>query len=155
MTAPAGWYPGPEGQERYWDGTGWTTAFRPTPVAQEDQEAASSAGTNGWFGWKGLNSTGRFVRLTALGVLAGGLYVGYGMHVQDIGFTAVDPDHPTLEELQGTHTVDCGTAFNQQFSSVNCGKALDGHKTAAVVLLISGAALGLGAGVFKTSDRPG
>ena len=30
MTAPAGWYPDPEGRpdERYWDGTAWTNEFR-------------------------------------------------------------------------------------------------------------------------------
>ena len=27
---PAGWYPHPDGsQERFWDGTGWTDAYRP------------------------------------------------------------------------------------------------------------------------------
>lgn len=44
MTAPAGWYPDPEGRpdERYWDGSAWTNEFRaphapqlppPTPSA--------------------------------------------------------------------------------------------------------------------------
>lgn len=34
MSAPAGWYPTPEGQERYWDGDAWTDQMReatPTP----------------------------------------------------------------------------------------------------------------------------
>lgn len=32
VTAPAGWYPAPEGtrEERYWDGTAWTTWIRPS-----------------------------------------------------------------------------------------------------------------------------
>ena len=28
MSAPAGWYPVPEGRERYWDGSAWTEQMR-------------------------------------------------------------------------------------------------------------------------------
>lgn len=36
MTAPAGWYPDPEGRpdERYWDGDAWTSEFR-APLAPQ------------------------------------------------------------------------------------------------------------------------
>jgi hypothetical protein len=35
MSAPVGWYPEPDGRERFWDGTQWTDQFRmpPTPEA--------------------------------------------------------------------------------------------------------------------------
>jgi hypothetical protein len=35
MSTPAGWYPQPDGQQRYWDGQQWTKDFAPgaaTPV---------------------------------------------------------------------------------------------------------------------------
>ena len=29
MSSPAGWYPQPDGQQRYWDGQQWTEKFAP------------------------------------------------------------------------------------------------------------------------------
>src|SRR5215207_8180857 len=41
--APAGWYPQPDGGQRYWDGTAWTEHF--APGVQQPAEAAASPGT--------------------------------------------------------------------------------------------------------------
>lgn len=42
MSAPAGWYPQPDGLERYWDGTQWTAESR-SPAAQVGGAPATSA----------------------------------------------------------------------------------------------------------------
>jgi len=35
MSTPAGWYPQPDGQQRYWDGEAWTESFAPgAPLAK-------------------------------------------------------------------------------------------------------------------------
>ena len=45
MTAPAGWYPQPDGQQRYWDGQQWTENFAPgTPLA-----SAPAVARKNWF----------------------------------------------------------------------------------------------------------
>jgi hypothetical protein len=41
--APAGWYPQPDGAQRYWDGTAWTEHF--APEVQQPAETAASPGT--------------------------------------------------------------------------------------------------------------
>ena len=48
MSAPAGWYPTPEGHERYWDGTAWTDQVRspdaaPAAPAAPDPASATPA----------------------------------------------------------------------------------------------------------------
>jgi len=64
MSAPAGWYPQPDGQQRYWDGELWTNQFAPG-----DQTA-----TTGTVEAKGHNGTvvfdGDFVTITRKGFLA-------------------------------------------------------------------------------------
>lgn len=45
MSAPAGWYPTPEGHERYWDGSAWTEQVRsadPGPTEPGPQDAGSA-----------------------------------------------------------------------------------------------------------------
>lgn len=36
---PPGWYPTPDGQQRYWDGTGWTEQIAPSAGAAEPSSA--------------------------------------------------------------------------------------------------------------------
>jgi hypothetical protein len=100
-----------------------------------------------------LTPVGRLVRLVALALVVGGLYLGYGLHSRQIGVIAVDPAHPTLTELGTAAPIDCGTAFHQQFGSINCSNALDGHKTLAALLLIVGVASVIASGFLKT-DPP-
>lgn len=150
--APAGWYPNPDGEGmRWWDGARWTEP--PAPVVRvgppkgstTDAPPPQSPSPAAWWRLSSFTPIGKILWVVAVALLAGGLVMGYGMHVHSMGFTAVDPAHPTLDELQSTHAVDCGTAFSQQFSSVACSQQLDGHKTMATVLLILGGALGIGA----------
>jgi Excalibur calcium-binding domain/Protein of unknown function (DUF2510) len=65
MSTPAGWYPQPDGQQRYWDGELWTEHFAPgvsaetiaLPVVETEQVAASggrSFSRAALFGWGGL-----------------------------------------------------------------------------------------------------
>lgn len=139
--AAAGWYPSAErqGEERFWDGSSWTDAFRPLPAVPPPASWRGSA----------LSPAGKLIRLLALALLGAGLYVGFGMHVSSIGFTAVDPDNPTVEEMTNEKTVDCGTAFDRQFSSVACGHELQGRETTATILLIVGGVLLVGSWGMK------
>src|SRR4029079_9322680 len=45
MSAPAGWYPTPDGRQMYWDGSRWTGAPATTPARR---------GVATWIGWGGL-----------------------------------------------------------------------------------------------------
>jgi hypothetical protein len=53
MSTPAGWYPQPDGQQRYWDGQQWTENFAPgvSPGAPEGipSETAPGAARRNWF----------------------------------------------------------------------------------------------------------
>lgn len=70
VSAPAGWYPTPQGNLRYWDGTRWTRHVAPSaarPVSAPaagphpasdgsgpERGAAGRGGSASWFGWGGL-----------------------------------------------------------------------------------------------------
>lgn len=70
MNAPAGWYPVPGGNLRYWDGARWTSCLAPDPNRAASADAATGSlasesteplpdsdvrvGVAGWFGWGGL-----------------------------------------------------------------------------------------------------
>lgn len=43
MSAPAGWYPQPDGRQRYWDGTQWTEHFHGEASATEAHAEAAQA----------------------------------------------------------------------------------------------------------------
>jgi hypothetical protein len=47
MSAPAGWYPQPDGRQRYWDGSAWTEHFHDpaaaTPEAAETEQPSAEA----------------------------------------------------------------------------------------------------------------
>jgi len=53
MSTPAGWYPQPDGQQRYWDGQQWTENFAPgvSPGTPEgiSSETAPGAARKNWF----------------------------------------------------------------------------------------------------------
>src|SRR6476661_10045630 len=42
MSSPAGWYPQPDGRQRYWDGHRWTDHFAPGPGPAAQARAAAS-----------------------------------------------------------------------------------------------------------------
>ena len=83
MGAPAGWYPTPDGELRYWDGSRWTSHVAPAqtgtrPPAGPNQAAptgrpslgsgpAGRVSVRAWFGWGGL------VVVALLGVLSSGV----------------------------------------------------------------------------------
>ena len=69
MSAPAGWYPTPDGDLRYWDGVQWTRHLAPSPAREASTGATPSdasdcpepgpshavrGGLANWFGWGGL-----------------------------------------------------------------------------------------------------
>lgn len=81
---PAGWYPQPDGQQRYWDGQQWTEHFAPG-VAQAAQTAAMPVAAVGngvanaprpWFKKKRIlipaGLAGTVIFVSALGAAAGG-----------------------------------------------------------------------------------
>ncbi|HOA66092.1 MAG TPA: DUF2510 domain-containing protein [Phycicoccus elongatus] len=44
MSAPAGWYPQPDGRQRWWDGTQWTEHYHDATAPAADAAASSEAG---------------------------------------------------------------------------------------------------------------
>lgn len=138
----AGWYPVSDNpmQERYFDGSGWTTAYR---------EASSPAPSPGKDGKAQLTAAGKFVQLAGLALLGGGLYVGFGVHSASVGV-----DGTSLADLAGAHSVDCGAAFHVTYNSPLCDQALSGKKTTAIVLLIVGGTLIVGAGSILKEAVP-
>ncbi len=60
MSAPAGWYPTPDGNRRYWDGAQWTPHIAPPVMGQPPALAVdhpnrpARTGVVSWFGWGGL-----------------------------------------------------------------------------------------------------
>jgi hypothetical protein len=97
VSTPAGWYPQPDGRQRYWDGESWTEHFAPgvpaatsaLPLLRQDQVTASSGrrfGVADSFGWGGL----------ALVLLLGALTSGFsgaaimlGLYVLVVGVIAL------------------------------------------------------------------
>jgi hypothetical protein len=86
VSSPAGWYPQPDGRQRYWDGEVWTANFAPgvpaetiaLPVLHTEQPAAFSGrkiSKAALFGWGGL----------ALVVLSGALGSGFSGGVGALG----------------------------------------------------------------------
>lgn len=75
MSAPAGWYPQPDGLERYWDGTQWTAESR-LPASQAGAASAppppSAAHGSGlqWLKYAGVGFAGLVVGLI-MGTAAG------------------------------------------------------------------------------------
>jgi hypothetical protein len=76
---PAGWYPQPDGQQRYWDGQQWTQHF--APAAQQAVSAAAPAAVAAsaprpWFKKKRIlipaGLAGTVIFVSALGAAAGG-----------------------------------------------------------------------------------
>ena len=91
MSTPAGWYPQPDGQQRYWDGQQWTEHFAPgipaettsLPPLKMKTEQATTDGRSfnkaAWFGWGGL----------ALAFLLGALSSGFSGAVIMLGLFAL------------------------------------------------------------------
>ena len=44
MSAPAGWYPQPDGRQRWWDGAQWTEHYHDATTPAADAAASSEAG---------------------------------------------------------------------------------------------------------------
>lgn len=90
MSNPAGWYPQPDGRQRYWDGELWTEHFAPGVPAEttalpllKTEQATESSGRRfskaALFGWGGL----------ALVVLIGALSSGFSGAVVMLGVFAL------------------------------------------------------------------
>jgi hypothetical protein len=92
MSTPAGWYPQPDGQQRYWDGQQWTEHLAPgipaettslPPLKMKTEQATGSDGRSfslaTWFGWGGL----------ALAFLIGALSGGFSGAVIMLGLFAL------------------------------------------------------------------
>lgn len=90
MSSPAGWYPQPDGRQRYWDGEVWTANFVPgvptetiaLPVLNTEHPAAFSGrkiSKAALFGWGGL----------AFVVLMGALGSGFSGAVGALGVFAL------------------------------------------------------------------
>ena len=119
MSAPAGWYPTPEGRLRYWDGARWTEHFAPTPdptAARRAQAATYEAPAKGnralgaWLGWGGLLLT------AVLGVASsgfGGLLIMVGIYALVVAVVALVRGHVDWARLHGRTAggIAVGAAF--------------------------------------------
>ena len=78
MSTPAGWYPQPDGQQRYWDGEQWTENFAPggTPVAASvvanSAVGATDKAARPWFKKKRFVLPGIAVAIIVAANLGGG-----------------------------------------------------------------------------------
>ena len=68
---PAGWYPTPDGRQRYWDGSSWTDL----PWQQEDAKAGGSTGRASRAKWNPRRRKALLIA-GAAAVIIGGLLVG-------------------------------------------------------------------------------
>jgi colicin import membrane protein len=77
MSTPAGWYPQPDGQQRYWDGQQWTENFAPgsSPGVPEDvsSETVPVVARKNWFlRHKVITAVGAVLLLATFSGIAGG-----------------------------------------------------------------------------------
>ena len=77
MSNPAGWYPQPDGQQRYWDGQQWTEDFAPgvppgTPPANAPQTPPAVSRKNWFLRHKILTAIGAVVLIAVVASIASG-----------------------------------------------------------------------------------
>ena len=77
MSSPAGWYPQPDGQQRYWDGQQWTGHFAPgvtpeTPAGDSQETPTGTARKNWFLRHKILTAIGAVLLLGMMSSLANG-----------------------------------------------------------------------------------
>lgn len=76
--SPAGWYPQPDGRQRYWDGQQWTEHFAPAHEGAQGQGVPQSSATGNtpkraWYAKKRVLIPGALVALiVVIGALSGG-----------------------------------------------------------------------------------
>src|SRR5665811_1239082 len=58
MSTPAGWYPQPDGQQRYWDGEQWTEHFVPNAATPVTTPATGGESAHPSFGNEHVNPMG-------------------------------------------------------------------------------------------------
>jgi hypothetical protein len=109
MTTAAGWYPQPDGRQRYWDGEKWTEHYAPgqpvTPPAVT-QGATSLVTSRNWFlRHKVITAIGAVVLLGVISNLASGgatskpaATVAVGPVAESVATTAV-PDQAAADKL--------------------------------------------------------
>jgi len=112
MSTPAGWYPQPDGQQRYWDGQQWTENFAPgvSPGTPEgiSSETAPGAACKNWFL--------RHKVLTAIGAV---LLLGIFSSLGSLG-TKSEP-----VAAVATKTVATSQAPNQSAEDIAAAQAAD------------------------------
>ena len=77
MSTPAGWYPQPDGQQRYWDGQQWTEDFAPgvlpeTPAGVLPETHPPAARKNWFVRHKIVTALGAVLLLGMISILANG-----------------------------------------------------------------------------------
>jgi len=112
MSTPAGWYPQPDGQQRYWDGQQWTENFAPgvSPGTPEgiSSETAPGAARKNWFL--------RHKVLTAIGAV---LLLGIFSSLGSLG----NKSEPVADVA--TKTVATSQAPNQPAEDIAAAQAAD------------------------------
>ncbi|EWS99933.1 hypothetical protein N865_19715 [Intrasporangium oryzae NRRL B-24470] len=110
--SPAGWYPTPESNQRYWDGTQWTEHVVPEPSAMTSPGPAGPAkqtaqptepgiprlGPAGWLGWGGLVLA---ALLGAASSSVGGFFGMAATYVLIVGIVALVRGHVDWARLRG------------------------------------------------------
>jgi len=135
MSNPAGWYPQPDGQQRYWDGQQWTENFAPgvppgTPRANASQTPPAVSRKNWFLRHKILTALGAVVLIAVVASIAsgGGTKSGTSATSSDAtstantssgATTAAKPAAPVSQ--LGTKVLDGKFAFT--VTAVKCGIA--------------------------------
>lgn len=99
---PAGWYPQPDGRQRYWDGTAWTDQFSGLPGAGAPAYGPPPAKT-GMAGWMKGCLIAAIIGLLVLGggVVACTAFVGKAAN--DV-HTQLNAEHTVVYEVTGDST---------------------------------------------------
>src|ERR1035437_3672121 len=154
MSTPAGWYPQPDGQQRYWDGERWTENVAPGVPPVTPPVAARK----NWFL--------RHKVITAIGaVLLLGMFAGIanGSGTKSVSTVPVDapvatsttPDQAALDKAAADQAAADKAAADKAAAAPQLGKTVRDGKFAFTVTAVKCGIAQVGTNVYLTKKAQG